>query len=78
MMKAAEAMIGGMNCPPVEPTASTAPAKCGGKPVRFINGMVKVPTAATLATALPLIMPNRDEPATATFAGPPRTRPNRP
>ena len=29
MTKAAAPMTGGMICPPVEATASTAPAKCG-------------------------------------------------
>ena len=43
MMKAAAPMIGGVICPPVELAASTAPAKCGLKPTRFIAGMVSAP-----------------------------------
>lgn len=45
---------------------------CGGKPERFISGIVTMPTPATLATALPEIMPNRPEPTTAILAEPPR------
>ena len=52
-------MIGGMICPPVEATASTAPANSGRKPVRFISGMLICPVTMTLATALPEMVPNR-------------------
>ena len=78
MMKTAAPMMGGMNWPPVEDTASTAAAKVGWYPRRFIIGMVNVPVPTTLAVALPEIVPNRVLPTTATFAGPPRTRPKSP
>ena len=64
-------MIGGMICPPVDATASTAPAKGGLKPVRFIRGMEIWPVTITLATALPEIAPNRLDDTTATLPGPP-------
>ena len=38
-------------------------------------GMVTMPTASTLLTALPEIMPNSAEPTTAILAAPPRKRP---
>ena len=50
-------MIGGMICPPVEATASTAAAKCGLKPVRFMSGIEIGPSTITFATALPEIVP---------------------
>ena len=46
-----------------------------GTPDCFINGIVKTPTAATFATALPVIVPIRLEPTTATFWLPPVARP---
>ena len=64
-------MIGGINCPPVEATASTAAANGGRNPVRFISGMVIGPSTMTLATALPETVPNRLELTTATLPGPP-------
>ncbi len=64
-------MIGGMIWPPVEATASTAPANSGLKPVRFIKGMLIWPVTMTLATAEPEIAPNSDELTTATLPGPP-------
>jgi len=70
-------MTGGVSCPPVEATASTAPANSGLKPERFIIGMVKAPVAATLATLLPEIMPMKPLEMTATWAGPARLRPPR-
>ena len=71
MTKAAAPMIGGMICPPVEATASTAPANSGRKPVRFISGMLICPVTMTLATALPEMVPNRLDETTATLPGPP-------
>ena len=68
-------MIGGINWPPVEALASTAPAKGAGKPARFIMGMVMTPVEAVLATALPLMVPVKPEDITATNQGPPCTRP---
>ena len=65
-------MTGGISCPPVEPTASMEAAICGGNPLRFIRGIVIMPTLATLATALPEIMPKRADPNTAILAEPPR------
>ena len=38
-------------------------------------GMVTMPTASTLLTALPEIMPNSPEPTTAILPAPPRKRP---
>ena len=64
-------MIGGMICPPVEATASTPAAKCGGKPERFISGMVIGPSTMTLATALPEMVPNNAEETQDTLPGPP-------
>jgi len=43
MMNAAAPMTGGMIWPPVEAAASTAPAKFGVYPKRFMRGIVKVP-----------------------------------
>ena len=77
MTKAAAPMIGGMIWPPVEATASTPAAKCGGKPVRFISGIVIGPSTMTLATALPEIVPNRLELTTDTLPGPPAVWPVR-
>ena len=71
MTKAAAPITGGMICPPVEATASTAPAKAGLKPMRFISGIEKVPVVITLATAEPDTEPNRPEVTQATLAGPP-------
>jgi hypothetical protein len=68
-------MIGGMICPPVEATASTAAANGGRKPLRFIRGMVIGPSTITLATALPDTVPNRLELTTATLPGPPAALP---
>ena len=57
MMNAPAPMMGGAICPPVEATASTAPASALGYFRRRMSGMVKLPVVATLATALPLTMP---------------------
>ena len=75
MMKAAAPITGGINCPPVEPTDSIAAARVGEKPERAISGMVTMPTATTLLTAAPEIMPNSAEPTTAILAAPPRKLP---
>ena len=68
-------MIGGMIWPPVEATASIAPATLRSYPACRISGMVMTPTVATLLTALPEIMPNRLDATTAILAAPPRRRP---
>ncbi len=68
-------MTGGMICPPVDATASTPAAKCGGKPVRFINGIEIGPSTITLATADPEIVPNSEEDTTDTLPGPPAVCP---
>ena len=70
-------MMGGANCPPVEATASTAAANSGLYPVFFMSGMVIAPVVATLARALPLIMPMSALATTETLAGPPAVRPTR-
>jgi len=68
-------MTGGMNWPPVEATASTAPAKVGRYPIFFIKGIVKEPVLTTLATALPEMVRKSELLKMATLAGPPRYRP---
>ena len=72
------AMIGGIICPPVDATASTAPANWFLYPMRFIIGIVMLPVPATFATALPEIIPNSALDMTATLAGPPRILPATP
>ncbi len=57
MTKAAAPMTGGIIWPPVEATASTAPAKADGYPRLFISGIVNVPVVTTFATAEPDIVP---------------------
>ena len=75
MMKAAAPITGGISWPPVEPTDSIAAARTREKPERAISGIVTMPTAMTLLTAAPEIMPNSAEPTTAILAAPPRKRP---
>src|SRR5947199_9126681 len=72
---AAAPMTGGMICPPVDATASTAAANGGRKPVRFISGIVIGPSTITLATALPDTVPNSAEDTIATLPGPPAVVP---
>ena len=67
-------MIGGIICPPVDATASTAPASSGEYPIFFIIGMVITPVVATFATADPDIIPISPEEMTAALAGPPAER----
>ena len=71
MTNAEAPMIGGMNCPAVEETASMAAAMCGAKPIFIMSGMVTAPVVATLPLALPETMPMKPLDTTATFAGPP-------
>jgi hypothetical protein len=68
-------MIGGVNIPPVEATASTAPAKWLLKPIFFMRGMVKLPVVTTFATGEPDIIPKMALLMTAVKAGPPRNLP---
>ncbi len=68
-------MTGGMIWPPVEATASTAPATSWRYPFFFINGIVMIPVVTTFDTAVPEMVPNRVLPKTATLAGPPRYLP---
>jgi hypothetical protein len=77
MMNEAAPMTGGMIIPPVPATATTAAEKTGLKPAPVIRGIVKVPVAATLPTALPLIMPMRPLATMDTFASPPMVLPAR-
>ena len=72
--KAADPMIGGTICPPVEAVASTPPANVGENPLRLMSGMVRTPVPTTLATGTPDMVPNRLEARTAAWAGPPRVR----
>jgi len=74
-MNAAAPMIGGIICPPVEATASTAPAKTGEYPRLFMRGIVNVPVPTTFATALPDIVPKKALDTTAILAGPPLNPP---
>ena len=69
--KAPAPIMGGINWPPVDALASTAPANGAGKPARFIIGMVMTPVDAVFATALPLMVPVNPEEITATNPGPP-------
>ena len=75
MMKAEAPMIGGMNCPAVEETASMAAAMCRLKPMAIISGMVTEPVVATFPLALPETMPISPLDTTATLAGPPTYEP---
>jgi hypothetical protein len=75
-MNADAPIIGGMNCPPEETDASTAPAKLGSYPSFFIRGMEMEPVTSTLAAALPLTDPISVLPRMAALAGPPDVRPN--
>src|SRR4030042_2399171 len=75
MMNAPAPIMGGMIWPPVEATASTAAAKGGRKPRRFIIGMVKAPVVTTFAEALPEMVPHMALATVATLAGPPCNRP---
>src|SRR4030065_173773 len=77
IIKATAPMTGGINCPPVEATASTAPANLAGYPVFFIKGMVNAPVVATLAVGEPEIDPKKPLATTATLAGPPAVHPAR-
>lgn len=69
--KAAAPMPRGMSCPPVDATASTAPAIRFRKPASFISGIEMTPVEATFATALPEIDPKSAEASTVIFALPP-------
>ena len=74
-MKATAPITGGTSMPPVEARASMEDATMGRYPALFMRGMVMTPTAVTLATWLPVIIPNIQLPRTAAFAGPPRYLP---
>ncbi len=78
MMNATAPITGGMIWPPMLDVASTAPAKTGVYPKRFISGIVNWPTVSTLATPEPEIMPIMPDEITATLAGPPRAWPTNP
>jgi len=65
-------MTGGMSCPPVDATASTAAEKRGEKPDRFIIGIVTTPVATMLETATPETDPNMLEAMIEILAAPPR------
>ena len=73
--KAAAPITGGKICPPVDATASTAPAYSLRYPTFFMSGIVNVPVVTTLATALPLMEPINALDKTDASAGPPRIRP---
>src|SRR4030042_5495037 len=69
-INAATPMTGGMIWPPVEATASTAPAKLVEYPFRFIIGMVWGPSTATFAATDPEIMPKSALDQTDVWAAP--------
>ena len=73
--KAAAPITGGISWPPVEETASTAPANSSRYFCFFISGMVKAPVVTTLAMALPEMVPMMALEITAILAGPPRLAP---
>ena len=77
MRKAAAPMTGGISCPPVDATASMAPARWARYPPLTIRGIVMTPVVTTLETVLPEIEPNREDAETEILAGPPRKRPMR-
>jgi len=61
--------------PPMEAPVSTAPAKCPGKPLRIISGIVKLPVTAVLAAPLPLTRPTDTEARIAVWGTVWRERP---
>ena len=65
-------MTGGINVPPVEAQASTAPAYCAGYPALFIELMVMRPVDSTLEITEPDSEPNSALEMIATLADPPR------
>src|SRR5688500_8728992 len=76
MRNAAAPMTGGMIWPLIDEAASMAPALTPEYPVRFINGMVKMPPETTFDTDEPETTPFSAEDTTATLAGPPRRCPS--
>ena len=75
MRNAAAPIIGGIIWPPVDATASMAPATLREYPPSRMRGIVITPVDATLDTALPEIEPKRPDATTAIFADPPRECP---
>ena len=75
MTNAPAPIKGGIICPPVEATASTAAATRFGYPSFSIAGNVTIPVEATLAEAEPEIDPKRADARTETFAPPPFSLP---
>ncbi|MBA7708686.1 hypothetical protein ES703_117589 [subsurface metagenome] len=59
MTMAVAPIIGGVICPPLEHTASIAPASSGLNPASFIAGMVNDPVKTTFAEPLPETMATR-------------------
>ena len=74
-IKTAAAIIGGVNWPPEDAAASTAPAKFDEKPCFLIIGIVKTPVPAILAATDPLIIPKIALATIAAWAEPPRIFP---
>src|SRR5690625_1938776 len=73
--KAPAPITGGNICPKVDADASMPPDASGVKPMRFINGIVKVPVVVTVAVELPDMVPMTAEDTMAALAGPPRVLP---
>ena len=71
MIKAEAPITGGISCPPVPAVARRAALNTGLNPPLFIIGYVMTPTEATLAAALPLIIPKRPEARMDALPGPP-------
>ena len=75
-MKATTPITGGKMSPPVEATASMAPATWGSILCFIIKGMVSCPVAYTLATATPERDPKAPLATMGTLAAPPLILPN--
>ena len=78
VMRAPRPIAGGMIVPRIGSVAWGRAAKARREPNVIIRGIVNWPTVTTLATPEPEIVPIMPEANTATLAGPPRVRPNRP
>ena len=75
IMNTTAPITGGTRLPPVDATASTAPAKTAEYPIFFMIGIFTEPVTMTSAAGLPEIMPNNPLDTTATFDTPPTRRP---
>jgi len=76
MMNTAAPITGGISCPPALAALSTPPANSSSYPWFFMSGIVTAPLVRTFATELPESIPMKPLEMTASFAGPPVTRPS--